>query len=239
MKTAGRINAEAIALAGEACREGVTTKHLDDIVRAHIERSGGIPTELGFCGFPASACISVNDEIIHGIPSAKRVLHEGDIVKIDVCTTYHGYIADSADTFLVGNASEEAKRLVEATKKAFFKGLEQIREGNRIGDIGHAVEAEVKAHGFSVIRKYVGHGVGREMHEQPDVPNYGTPGRGPRLVKGMTIAVEPMVSAGSFEVKEKADGWTVVTVDHSLTAHYEHTVALTEEGAVLLTRLEG
>lgn len=238
MKVAGRITGEALALAGEAVREGVTTKHLDDIVRHHIEKCGATPAFLGYGGFPASACVSVNDEVIHGIPSAKRVLQEGDIVKIDVGAIWHGYVGDSANTFTVGNVSEEAKRLIEATKNGFFKGVEQVKENNRIGDIGHAVETEVKAYGFSVIRKYVGHGVGRELHEAPDVPNYGTPGRGPRLCHGMTIAIEPMVAIGTHEVRELADGWTVKTADGKLSAHYEHTVALTEEGVILLTKVD-
>ncbi len=238
MKVAGRITGEALALAGEAVREGVTTKHLDDIVRHHIEKCGAVPAFLGYGGFPASACVSVNDEVIHGIPSAKRVLQEGDIVKIDVGAVYRGYVGDSANTFAVGNISEEAKRLMEVTKNSFYQGLAQVKENNRIGDIGNAVDTEVRKHGFSVIRKYVGHGVGRELHEAPDVPNYGTPGRGPRLCHGMTIAIEPMVAIGTHEVIELPDGWTVKTADGKLSAHYEHTVALTEEGVLLLTKVD-
>lgn len=238
MKIAGRITGEALALAGEAVREGVTTKHLDDIVRHHIEKCGAKPAFLGYGGFPASACVSVNEEVIHGIPSAKRVLREGDIVKIDCGAVYRGYVGDSANTFAVGKVSEEAKRLIETTKNSFYKGLEQVRENNRLGDIGHAVQAEAEANGFSVIRKYVGHGIGRELHESPDVPNYGTAGRGVRLCAGMTIAIEPMIAVGTHEVKELPDGWTVITADRSLSAHYEHTVALTDEGAILLTKVD-
>ncbi|MDY2907456.1 MAG: type I methionyl aminopeptidase, partial [Eubacteriales bacterium] len=210
MKEAGRITGEAIILAGEAVREGVTTKHLDDIIRHHIEKCGARPTFLGYGGFPGSACISVNDQVIHGIPSADVVLKEGDIVKIDVGATYHGFVGDSANTFGVGRISPEAQALIDCTRNSFYKGAEQFREGNRIGDIGHAVQKYCEERGYGVIRKYVGHGVGRELHEAPDVPNYGTPGRGPRLVTGMTIAIEPMVSAGSYEVRELRDGWTVV-----------------------------
>lgn len=195
MKEAGRITGEAIILAGEAVREGVTTKHLDDIIRHHIEKCGARPTFLGYGGFPGSACISVNDQVIHGIPSADVVLKEGDIVKIDVGATYHGFVGDSANTFGVGRISPEAQALIDCTRNSFYKGAEQFREGNRIGDIGHAVQKYCEERGYGVIRKYVGHGVGRELHEAPDVPNYGTPGRGPRLVTGMTIAIEPMVSA--------------------------------------------
>ena len=206
MKEAGRITGEAIILAGEAVREGVTTKHLDDIIRHHIEKCGARPTFLGYGGFPGSACISVNDQVIHGIPSADVVLKEGDIVKIDVGATYHGFVGDSANTFGVGRISPEAQALIDCTRNSFYKGAEQFREGNRIGDIGHAVQKYCEERGYGVIRKYVGHGVGRELHEAPDVPNYGTPGRGPRLVTGMTIAIEPMVSAGSYEVRELRDG---------------------------------
>ncbi len=238
MKEAGRITGEALLLAGEAVREGVTTKHLDDVIRHHIEKCGARPTFLGYGGFPGSACISVNDQVIHGIPSADVVLQEGDIVKIDVGATFHGFVGDSANTFPVGKISAEAQKLIDCTRESFYRGAAQFREGNRIGDIGSAVQTYCEAHGYGVIRKYVGHGVGRELHEAPDVPNYGTPGRGPRLVKGMTLAIEPMVSAGSYEVKELRDGWTVVTVDGSLTAHYEHSVALTEDGIVFLTRVD-
>ncbi len=238
MKEAGRITGEALLLAGEAIKEGVTTKHLDDIIRHHIEKSGAKPSFLGYGGFPDSACISINDQVIHGIPSPNVVLKEGDIVKIDVGATYHGFVGDSANTFGVGKITKEAQELIDCTRNSFYKGAEQVKVGNRIGDIGAAIQTYCEERGYGVIRKYVGHGVGRALHEAPDVPNYGTPGRGPRLAVGMTIAIEPMVSAGSYEVKELSDGWTVVTVDGSLTAHYEHSVALTEEGVVFLTRVD-
>lgn len=238
MKLAGRITGEALLLAGEAIKEGVSTKHLDDIIRTYIERCGARPTFLGYGGFPGSACISINDQVIHGIPSKDVVLKEGDIVKIDVGATYQGFVGDSANTFGVGKISEDAKKLIERTKESFYRGAAQVKEGNRIGDVSSAIQTYLEGHGYGVIRKYVGHGVGRELHEDPSVPNYGKPGRGPRIVTGMTLAIEPMVSIGSYEVKELRDGWTVVTADGSLSAHYEHSVALTEEGVVYLTRVD-
>lgn len=238
MKLAGRITGEALLLAGEAIKEGVTTKYLDDIIRTYIEKCGATPTFLGYGGFPGSACISINDQVIHGIPSKNVVLKEGDIVKIDVGATYRGFIGDSANTFPVGKISDEASKLIQCTKESFYRGASAFKVGNRIGDIGAAVQSYCEEHGYGVVRKYTGHGVGRELHEDPSVPNYGTAGRGPRLVSGMTLAIEPMVTAGSYEVKELSDGWTVVTKDHSLTAHYEHTVALTDEGIIYLTRVD-
>lgn len=238
MKLAGRITGEALLLAREAIKEGVTTKHLDDIIRTYIEKCGARPTFLGYGGFPGSACISINDQVIHGIPSKDVVLKEGDIVKIDVGATYQGFVGDSANTFGVGKISEDAKKLIKCTKESFYRGVAQVKEGNRIGDISAAIQTYLEGHGYGVIRKYVGHGVGRELHEDPSVPNYGKAGRGPRIVTGMTLAIEPMVSIGSYEVKELRDGWTVVTADGSLTAHYEHSVALTEEGIVYLTRVD-
>ena len=236
MREAGRIAGEAILLARDAIREGVTTKHLDDVIRHHIERCGATPTFLGYGGFPGSACISVNDQVIHGIPSPDVVLREGDVVKIDVGATYHGFVGDTANTFGVGTISKEARALIDCTRESFYRGAAQVKEGNRIGDIGAAIQAYCEERGYGVIRKYVGHGVGRELHESPDVPNYGTPGRGPRLAVGMTIAIEPMITAGGYEVRELRDGWTVVTADGSLAAHYEHSVALTEEGVIFLTQ---
>lgn len=238
MKIAGRITGEALLLARDAIREGVTTKHLDDIIRAYIEKCGAKPTFLGYGGFPGAACISVNDQVIHGIPSPDVVLQEGDIVKIDTGATYRGFVGDSANTFGVGRISPEAQKLIDCTRESFYRGTAQFKEGNRIGDIGAAIQSYCEERGYGVIRKYEGHGVGRNLHEDPGVPNFGKPGRGPRLVPGMTLAIEPMVSMGSYEVKELRDGWTVVTVDGSLTAHYEHSVALTEEGLVYLTRVD-
>ena len=238
MKLAGRITGEALLLAGEAVKEGVSTKHLDDIIRTYIEKCGAKPSFLGYGGFPGSACISINDQVIHGIPSKNVILKEGDIVKIDVGATYQGFIGDSANTFPVGQISDEASKLIKCTKESFYRGASQVKVGNRVGDIGAAIQAYCEGHGYGVIRKYTGHGVGRELHEDPSIPNYGTAGRGPRLVSGMTIAIEPMVSIGSYDVKELNDGWTVVIKDHSLSAHYEHTVALTDEGIIYLTRVD-
>ena len=238
MKQAGRITGEALALAGESIREGVTTKHIDDVIRTYIEKCGAKPSFLGYGGFPASACISVNDQVIHGIPSKDVVLKDGDIVKVDVGAFYRGFHGDSANTFAVGNISAEAKQLIDATKQSFWQGVKAIAPGGRIGDIGHAVESYVKQFGYSVVRRYVGHGIGHDLHESPEVPNYGTPGRGPRLSTGMVIAIEPMVNIGSPEVLELADGWTVLTADRSLSAHYEHTVAITDNGVEILTLVE-
>lgn len=237
MQIAGRITGEALALAGEAVREGITTKQLDDKIRAYIEKCGARPSFLGYGGFPASACISVNNEVIHGIPGG-RVLKEGDIVKIDVGAYKDGFHGDSANTFTVGRVSEEAQRLIDVTRESFYRGIEAAgKEGARVGDIGHAIQSYVEAAGFSVVKKYVGHGVGHDLHEDPNVPNFGTPGRGVRLCRGMVFAVEPMVNVGSFEVIERPDKWTVVTKDGSLSAHYEHTVAITGDGVLLLTKV--
>lgn len=238
MQIAGRITGEALAIAGEMVREGVTTKQLDRAIRHHIEKCGAKPSFLGYGGFPASACISVNNEVIHGIPSDTRYLKEGDIVKIDVGAYIGGVHGDSAATFGVGRISPDAQRLIDVTREAFYKGIAAAEvDGARLGDIGHAIQSYVEENGCSVVRKYVGHGVGHELHEDPNVPNFGTPGRGLRLCRGMTIAVEPMVNAGSHEVKELDDKWTVVTRDGSLSAHYEHTVAITGDGVILLTKV--
>jgi methionyl aminopeptidase len=237
MMKAGKITAEALVLAGEAVKPGITTKHLDDITRHHIEKSGARPSFLGYGGFPGSACISVNNQVIHGIPSKDVVLQEGDIVKVDTGAFIGGYHGDSARTFAVGNISEEAKRLIRVTEESFWQGLKKIEIGARLGDVGAAIEGHVKENGYSVVRKYVGHGIGRNLHESPDVPNYGTPGRGQRLAAGMTLAIEPMVCTGTGEVRELSDGWTVVTNDGGLSAHYENTIALTENGIIVLTKV--
>lgn len=235
MREAGRITAQALLVAEEAVKEGVSTAELDKKIRHFIEKCGAKPSFLGLYGFPGSACISINDQVIHGIPSPSVKLKEGDIVKVDVGAFYHGFHGDSARTFPVGNVSDEAKRLIEATKLSFEKAFEAVKEGNRVGDIGNAVESCVKEYGYSVVRKYVGHGVGHDLHESPDVPNFGTPGRGVRLCRGMVIAIEPMVNVGTGDVKELSDGWTVLTADGKLSAHYENTVALTDEGPIILT----
>lgn len=238
MREAGIITGEALLVAREYIREGISTKELDKVIRHHIERRGARPSFLGLYGFPGSACISINDEVIHGIPSEKRILKEGDIVKVDVGAFYHGFHGDSARTFPVGRISKEAEALIAATKESFYRGLAAVKIGNRIGDIGAAVDGYVRSCGFSTVRRYVGHGVGHSVHEAPDVPNYGTPGRGVRLCEGLCIAIEPMVNVGTYEVRELPDGWTVKTADGSLSAHYENTVALTADGVINLTEVE-
>ena len=235
MKEAGRITGEALLVARDAIRPGISTKELDTRIHDYIVRCGATPSFLGYGGFPGSACISVNDQVIHGIPSKKVILKEGDIVKVDVGANYRGFNGDSARTFAVGTVSEAARRLIEVTRESFYQGLAFVKVGNRVGDIGHAISAYAESFGYGVVREYVGHGVGRALHEEPDVPNYGTQGRGCRLYPGMTIAIEPMVNEGTAEVKQLSDGWTVVTRDGSLSAHYEHTVAITEDGPILLT----
>lgn len=237
MKEAGRITGEALCLAGEAVKDGVSTKYLDDIIYNHIVKSGAKPSFLGYGGFRGSACISINDEVIHGIPSKDRIIQNGDIVKIDVGAFYKGFHGDSANTFAVGNVSDEAKRLIEAAKISFEKGIEAAVPGNRIGDIGNAIEEHVKKCGFSVVRQFVGHGIGKELHEDPSVPNYGTKGHGVKLYKGMALAIEPMVNAGTSDVYILPDGWTVKTKDGRLSAHYEHTNILTDEGVISTTKV--
>ena len=238
MKEAGRITGEALLVARDMIRPGVSTYEIDMALRRHIERCGAKPAFLGYNGFPASACISINDEVIHGIPSKKRILQEGDIVKIDTGATYRGYVGDSARTIPVGKVSEEAMRLIQVTRDSFFAGIDALKVGNRLGDVGSAIDTLVRANGFSTVKRYVGHGIGTNMHEAPDVPNFGTPGRGIRLCAGMTLAIEPMVNVGTFDVMEMPDGWTVKTSDGSLSAHYENTVALTSEGVLILTEVE-
>lgn len=235
MRDAGRIAAIAREIGGECVREGVTTAQIDREIKKCILSHGAKPSFLGYGGFPASACISVNEEIIHGIPSSSRVLKNGDIVKIDVGAYYKGFHGDCAATFTVGEVSEEAKRLISVTKESFFKGIAAINSGARIGDIGHAVQSYAESFGFSVVREYIGHGVGRKLHEDPEVPNYGTPGHGQRLREGMTIAIEPMVNVGDWDVRVLDNDWTVVTADGKLSAHYENTVAITANGVLILT----
>ena len=235
MREAGRITAQALLVAREAIREGVSTKELDTKIRNFMESCGAKPSFLGLYGFPGSACISINSQVIHGIPSKDVILQEGDIVKIDLGACYKGFHGDSARTYGVGRISPEAQALIDATEASFWRGVEQFKEGNRIGDIGNAVESYVKPLGYEVVRRYVGHGIGHDVHESPEVPNFGTPGRGARLCRGMVLAIEPMINAGTGDVKELKDGWTVVTADGKLSAHYENTVALTESGIVILT----
>ena len=235
MREAGRIAAQALKLAGEAVEPGINTLELDRIVRKYIEGQGAIPSFLNYGGFPASACISVNDVVIHGIPHKNHILKQGDIVSIDVGAFYEGFHGDNAYTFPCGDVTKEALDLMNATRESLFEGIAVAKPGNRLGDIGSAVQRYVEARGYSVVRDFVGHGVGAELHEEPSVPNYGTPGRGVRLLPGMTIAIEPMVNAGVHTVKTLSDQWTTVTTDGKLSAHFEHTIAITPDGPVILT----
>ena len=234
MRLAGKITAAARALAREMVKPGVTTQQIDKAVFHFIREQGAIPSFLHYNGYPASVCISVNDEIIHGIPG-KRVLREGDIVSVDVGAYIGGYHGDCAGTYPCGQVSEEALRLIRVTQDSFFEGLKFAREGYRLSDISHAVQTFVEANGYSVVREYVGHGIGRNMHEAPEVPNYGKPGHGPRLLRGMTLAVEPMVNAGTAAIKQMPDGWTVKTADGKYAAHYENTILITAGDPELLT----
>lgn len=235
MREAGKISQEALLKAGEAVRPGVSTLELDKIVRSTIEKAGAVPSFLGYGGFPGSACISVNQVVIHGIPSKKQILKEGDIVSIDVGAFYEGFHGDNAWTFPCGTIDAASQALLDATRESLFLAIEQARPGNRLGDIGSTVQQYVEARNYSVVREFVGHGVGAKLHEDPSVPNYGTPGRGVRLLPGMVIAIEPMVNMGRPEVEILGDGWTTVTKDGKRSAHFEHTVAITPDGPVLLT----
>ena len=238
MKAAGRITGETLLVARELVRPGISTKELDNAIRAYIEKCGAKPSFLGYHGFPGSACISINDEVIHGIPNAKRFLQEGDIVKIDVGACINGFHGDSARTIPVGKVSEEAMQLIRATRDSFFAGAQMAVAGNRIGDIGSAISEAVRPYGYGVVREFIGHGIGRNVHEEPDVPNYGTAGRGVRLCNGMTLAIEPMINIGTEKVIVLPDGWTVKTADGSLSAHYENTIAITPDGVEILTLID-
>ncbi len=234
MEQAGRIAARARALAGEMIAPGVTTGEIDRAVRQYIESQGATPSFLGYGGFTGSACISINDEVIHGIPG-KRKLKEGDIVSVDVGACIHGFHGDCAATYPCGKVSDEALRLIQVTEESFWAGAKMARKGNRVGDVSAAVQQHVEAHGYSVVRDFVGHGIGSKLHEAPEVPNYGKAGIGPRLDAGMTICIEPMVNVGDYAVKVLKDGWTTVSADGSLTAHYENTILITEGEAKILT----
>lgn len=238
MRKAGKISQTALRLAGEAVEPGTSTWEIDRIVHKYITSMGATPSFLHYQGFPGSACISVNEVVIHGIPKKETILKRGDIVSIDVGACYQGFHGDNAWTFPCGEVSPEAQALMDATRESLFEGIRQARPGNRLGDIGHAVQAYVEARNYSVVREFVGHGVGAKLHEDPSVPNYGTPGRGVRLQAGMTIAIEPMVNQGRKEIEVLKDGWTTVTKDRSLAAHFEHTVAITPDGPVILTLLD-
>ena len=237
MREACVISAGALKLAGEAVEPGVTTAEIDKIAFDYITKCGAEPNFLGYGGFPATACISINDEVIHGIPSKNRVIKAGDIVSIDLGAKLNGFNGDNAATFAAGDISPEAKRLCDTTRESLYVGIQKAVAGGRVGDIGSAIATYCEERGFSVVREYVGHGVGKNLHEDPSVPNYGTPGRGVRLLPGMTIAIEPMINMGKAGVKTLSDGWTVKTKDGSLSAHFEHTVAITPDGPVILTRI--
>lgn len=234
MREAGRITASALRVVGEAVVPGVTTAQLDEIAAEHIRKEGGKPAFLGYRGFPATLCVSVNDEVVHGIPG-KRRLREGDIVSVDCGVIVDGYYGDAAMTFPVGHVSDEARRLMDVTREALDAAIARCRPGMRLGDVGNAVQTVVERAGFSVVREYVGHGIGRSMHEEPQVPNFGRAGTGVTLKPGTVLAIEPMVNAGGYAVRSLDDGWTVVTADGSLSAHFEHTVAITEDGPSILT----
>ena len=234
MRRSGKITAAARALAGEMVKPGVTTQEINDAVERFIRQQGAVPSFLHYNGYPASACISVNDEIIHGIPG-KRVLQEGDIVSVDVGAYIGGFHGDCAATFPCGRISPEAQRLIDVTRQSFFEGIRFAREGQRLQDVSAAVQAYVEQNGFSVVREYVGHGVGAKMHESPEIPNYGRPGHGPRLLRGMTLAIEPMVNAGSAAITQLSDGWTVKTADGKWAAHYENTILITDGAPEILT----
>ncbi len=235
MKEACRISAGALKLAGEAVEPGVTTAEIDKLAYDYIKSQGAEPNFLGYGGFPGTACISINNEVIHGIPGHRKIKN-GDIVSIDLGAKIGGYNGDNAATFAAGDVSEEAKRLMEATEQSLYEGIKKAVAGNRIGDISHAVQQYVEARGYSVVREYVGHGVGASLHEEPEVPNFGRPSHGPRLIPGMTLAIEPMVNLGEPEVRVLKDKWTVVTGDGSLSAHFEHSVLITSDGPVILTQ---
>ena len=238
MREACVISARALKLGGEAVQPGVTTGEIDRIIRRYIESMGAKPSFLGYQDYPASACISVNDVVIHGIPG-NRIIREGDIVSIDVGAFYNGFHGDNAATFGAGKVSAEAQALMDATRESLYEGIKMATAGNRVGDIGAAVQRYVEMRGYSVVRQFVGHGVGTNLHEDPSVPNFGTPGRGPKLLPGMTLAIEPMVNAGTHEVSILGDGWTTVTKDGRLSAHFEHTIAITPDGPVIMTDPDG
>ncbi len=238
MRESGKVTGYILKELENVVRPGISTMDINDFVEKTIRSHGMIPTFLGYGGFPASACVSINDEVVHGIPDKRRILKEGDIVSVDVGSTYKGYVSDAARTYPVGKVSETALHLMEATKASFFAGIEYCKVGCRLSDISHGVQVKAESEGFSVIRDFVGHGVGQEMHEDPQIPNFGRPGRGPRLAKGMVFAIEPMICEGTYEVRTLKNDWTVVTLDGKLSAHYENTVVITDGEPELLTLVE-
>lgn len=236
MREACRISAEALKLAGSAVEPGVTTAELDRIAEKYILSQGATPNFKNYNGYPATACISINNEVIHGIPSKKRVIQAGDIVSIDLGAKFEGYHGDNAATFACGDVSAEAKRLMDTTRESLYEGISAAVSGGRLGDIGAAIQQYVEKRGYSVVRQFVGHGIGTQLHEAPEVPNFGTHGRGIRLMPGMTLAIEPMINMGGYDVKVMPDGWTVLTKDGSLSAHFEHTIAITPDGPQIMTK---
>ena len=237
MKEACVIAAGALKAAGAAVEPGITTDEINRIAHNYITKNGAIPTFKGYNGYPAATCISINDEVIHGIPSKKRIIKAGDIVSIDVGATFNGYVGDNAATFAAGDISPEAQRLCDTTRESLYEGIKAAVAGGRIGDIGSTIQRYCEERGFSVVREFTGHGVGKQMHEDPSVPNFGTPGRGVRLLPGMTIAIEPMINMGGAGIRQLPDGWTIKTKDGALSAHFEHTVAITANGPVILTQI--
>lgn len=235
MKEACVISAQALKLIGSAVEPGVSTLELDRMAEKFIREKGARPSFKGLYGFPATACISINNEVIHGIPAKNRILKNGDIVSVDLGAEFDGYNGDNAATFACGDVSAEAKRLMDTTRESLYEGIKRACPGGRIGDISSAIQQYVESRGYSVVRQFVGHGVGTSLHEAPEVPNFGVPGRGVRLAPGMTLAIEPMINAGSYDVKTMSDGWTVLTTDGLLSAHFEHTVAITANGPVIMT----
>lgn len=235
MRESGKVTGFILQELETFIKPGMTTADVDRFVEDTIRKHKMIPTFKGYGGFPASACVSINEEVVHGIPSKDRIIHEGDIVSVDVGSTYRGYVSDAARTYAIGQVSEEAQRLIDATRQSFFDGIEFAKVGYRLSDISHAIQKSAEGAGFSVIRDFVGHGVGQEMHEEPQIPNYGRPGRGPRLAKGMVFAIEPMICQGDYYVKTLKNDWTVVTIDGKLSAHYENTVVITDGEPELLT----
>ena len=235
MRESGKVTGFILKELENFIRPGLSTADIDRFVEKTIRDAGMIPTFKGYSGFPASACVSVNDEVVHGIPSKKRILREGDIVSVDVGSTYKGYVSDAARTYPVGQISDAAQHLIDATRDSFFAGLEYCKVGCRLSDISHAIQTSAEGEGFGVIRDYVGHGVGQNMHEDPQIPNFGRPGRGPRLAAGMVFAIEPMITERSYETQVLSNDWTVVTIDGGMAAHYENTVVITDGEPELLT----
>ncbi|MBU5485054.1 type I methionyl aminopeptidase [Clostridium sp. MSJ-11] len=238
MRQAGKVVAETLAKLEEVVKPGISTAELDRIAEELIVKRGAKPSFKGYYGFPASICASVNNEVVHGIPSQDRILQEGDIISVDCGAILNGYHGDAARTFPVGKVSEEAEKLINVTKDSFFKGVEKAIVGNRLTDISFAIQQYVESFGYSVVRDYVGHGIGRDMHEEPEIPNFGRAGRGPKLMNGIVLAIEPMVNIGDYHVDVKPDNWTVVTKDNSLSAHYENTVAVLNNGPEILTLIQ-